>query len=89
MFSRLIARFVPNHIWDTDCIEEQRTCEVCGRVEYYEDTDGWVAPAWRALHAGDKRAHVVASKLASPKVQSTIMQDMGDETAQPQPTSLA
>ena len=89
MFSRLIARFVPNHTWDTECIEEQRTCQVCGRVEYYEDTDGWVAPAWRALHAGDKRAHVVAAKLAASKVQPSVIQGLEDETTQPQPTSLA
>lgn len=89
MLPALIARFLPNHIWDTECIEEQRTCQVCGRVEYYEDTDGWVAPAWRALHAGDKRAHVVAAKLASANVQSAVIQRLEDETTQPQPTSLA
>jgi hypothetical protein len=89
MFSYLIARFVPKHTWDTECIEEQRTCQVCGRVESYKDTDGWVAPAWRPLHAGDKRAHVVAAKLAAAKVQSPVIQGLQDETTQPQPTSLA
>ena len=89
MLSNLVARFFPTHTWDTECIQAQRTCKVCGRVEYYEDTDGWVAPAWRLCHAGDKRAHVAAAKSASTKVQSSIIRNLEDETTQPQPVSLS
>lgn len=81
MLSNLIARFFPTHIWDTESIDaEQRTCQVCGRVEHYEDTDGWVAASWRLLHAGDKRAHVASAKSASAEGQSAAIHGLEDET---------
>jgi hypothetical protein len=89
MFSSLLARFFPVHTWGTESNEEQRTCQVCGRVEHYEDTDGWVAPGWRAVRSGDKRAHVAAAKLASAKGQPDEAPVIEDETTQPQPASLA
>jgi hypothetical protein len=51
MFSSLLARFSPTHTWDESSNDDKRTCQVCGRVEHYEDTDGWVAPSWRLLRA--------------------------------------
>lgn len=89
MLSNLVARFFPRHIWDAKSTDEQRTCEVCGRVEHYEDTDGWVAPTWRPRNAGNKRAHVAAMKAASTHGQAIVIQIPEDEVAQPQPPSLA
>lgn len=80
---KLIERFFPNHAWD-ERTDEQRTCQVCGRVEHYEETDGWVAGSWRLLRAGDNRAHVGSAKDQSPAIHV-----LDDETTQPKPTSLA
>jgi hypothetical protein len=79
MFSSLLARFSPTHTWDESSNDDKRTCQVCGRVEHYEDTDGWVAPSWRLLRAGDKRAHVAAAKSATPNVQSPAILVLKDE----------
>lgn len=80
MLSSLIVRFFPTHAWDAGSTEEQRTCQVCGRVEHYQDTDGWVAPTWRAVYAGDKKAHVAAAKSTSVKGQSAAIREPYEET---------
>jgi len=79
MLSSLIARLFPTHAWDAESTEEQRTCQVCRRVEHYQDTDGWVAPTWRAVYAGDKKAHVAAAKSTPAKGQWAAIQDPGEE----------
>lgn len=89
MFSSLLARFFPTHTWDESSNDDERTCQVCGRVEHYADTDGWVAPSWRLLRAGNKRAHIAVAKSAPANVQSPAIQVLDEEATQPQPASLA
>lgn len=62
MFANFIARWRPVHVWSANSSDEQRTCQICGLVEHYAMTDGWVAPAWRAVVPGDKFAHTALVK---------------------------